>query len=150
MKVFQQKTEDLVKTLSAHLPTVNFRAGECLFRQGEGDTTLYIVLSGKVSLTTRYDGLADVYEAHIMNFGPYSAVGALSFLDSDAHKGTAKAASSVSTIKVTQGDFAALRETAPDLADAVVVLLVKSLQDMASTLIIKHREREIMLRGHRK
>jgi len=150
MEIFKQTSEAIVTSLSEQMRKNSFAPGEHLFHQGEEDTALYVIISGKVKLTTHYDSVLDSSESSVMEFGPNDAVGALSFLGSESHMGSAQALTEVSAVRVTQEDFIGLRDRNLELSDAIVICLIRSLQRMTATLMLSFQEREIMLKGHRK
>jgi len=142
--------DELISRLKGKFPVVEFEKDEFLFKQGDPDTALYIIVDGKAALTTHHVSYGTSIESGIIDCNPPESLGALSFLGGDSHKASARALSKITAIKVSQDDFIRVRVSSPLIAEDVMVLAIRSLQSMVSSLILKYQDQQIMLRGHKK
>ena len=96
-------------TLNQLLKNVRFRAfkpDEVVFNEGDDGDSLYIVRSGFVKVTKRYEGKERVLAYHTTG----SFFGEMALLEGGARTATVTAFTSVETIQITADDFRHLRE----------------------------------------
>ena len=153
MKIINNKdliTKEVRDSLLKSFELVSYNSGDLMFSQGDGETSLYIVMSGTVKLSTHYEGIESSVESTVVEYRYPEAVGSLSFLSGGPHKATARAKTNVSAIRITQEGFVGLKDSDPELSEEIMVMSIRSLQVMVDCLLVRYQEREIMLKGPRK
>lgn len=105
-------------------------AGDVIFREGDRDSAMLLVLSGSVTIgqETGSNGLVK----RVFTYGPGSVVGELAMLDQRERSASASADGVVDVLSLSADDFQAIKEKRPELA-------VKLLSNLARVVSSKLR-----------
>lgn len=103
-----------------------FAAGDVLFRQGDESDAAYVLLSGTVDVMTASDGKDPV---RISSLSQNAIIGEMGLVTGDARSATIIATSPVEVLKLRKEVFHALLAEFPAMAQSVMRLMVKRLQD---------------------
>ncbi len=110
----------------AGFPLQTYRPGERIFVEGEEGSAMYVVRSGRVSITT--------YGTVLENVGPNGIFGEMSLIDGAPRSATAVAAEPTEVAPIDGRAFAHLVRQDPDFALRVLRLLTRRLRQMNASL----------------
>jgi CRP/FNR family cyclic AMP-dependent transcriptional regulator len=114
--------EDEAKTLAAKLGVRHLKDGELLVKEGEADQTLFILVSGKLAVTsTNAEGKENV--VYTMTEG--ECAGTRAFVDRTPRKATLRAIGNATVYTLTPDDFESLLDAHPRLAFKVMRALFR-------------------------
>jgi CRP/FNR family transcriptional regulator, cyclic AMP receptor protein len=133
--LFSSLSETLIRDLESKLIITEHSAGSVLYRQGEKPDGLYLVLSGKVKMTSL---VTDDRTALLKIAEPGETLGVSALFASEVHIATAHAATA-STIGLLRRDevFTATRRY-PEFAAAIIHFLAfECLQTANETLLLR-------------
>ncbi|SEH88921.1 cAMP-binding domain of CRP or a regulatory subunit of cAMP-dependent protein kinases [Mycolicibacterium rutilum] len=104
---------------------VRFRAGDCIYRQGERDTRLYVVLAGKVKIGW---SSADNPAKLLAVIGPPDIFGAESMFDPGPHADSATALTNVCAAVIDREKLQACIAGSPHVTERLMRVLARGLQ----------------------
>jgi CRP-like cAMP-binding protein len=105
----------------------SFNAGDELMRQGDEASTMYVILSGKVSVVREHPDLSSPIVLAFL--GPGEIVGEMGLLDGEARSATVEAVEDTITMEVTKEALTQSVLRHPDLYGALVKVLSRRLRD---------------------
>lgn len=119
--LFAEISESILEHIAAVLTTTRLSKGETLFKKGDFDFALYMVVEGKV-------------KAHVENhtfavFGPTQYFGEYSLLDSSPRSTTVTAVENTRLLKLDQRNFFTFLDNVPSMSRAMLKGLVWRLRD---------------------
>ena len=119
-----EKTLNGLKILTEGAQQRELPRGEVLIQQGEPSDALYFVLSGRfgVHLTDRDKPIAEI--------GQGQPIGEIGFFAGLARTATVKAMRDSRVLVITRERYQALKESADDIQDAVIVALARRLSSL--------------------
>ena len=123
--LFADLDEADLETLVASVETHRYRRGEAVFRQGDPGDALYIVLSGRVKISSPSEGGV---EAILATLRPGEFFGALALLDGAARSATATAVEATETLVLPRETFRRLVNDVPAIRDHVFAGLAQELR----------------------
>lgn len=103
-----------------------FANGEQLMRQGEEAATLYLILSGEVTVVREHAALS--MPVVLASLGPGEVVGEMGLLDGDRRSATVTAAEDTVTAEVGADDVARIVAEHPQIYGALVKVLARRLR----------------------
>lgn len=104
-----------------------YASGERLMKQGEAAASMWVILSGKVSVVREHKDLA--VPIPLAMLGPGEVVGEMGLLDGDPRSATVTAVEPTITMEVPQTALSLMVAEHPDLYGALVKVLSKRLRD---------------------
>jgi CRP/FNR family cyclic AMP-dependent transcriptional regulator len=110
----------------AGFPLQRFAAGDRIFVQDDEGNCMYVVRSGKVSITT--------YGTVLESVGPNGIFGEMALIDGSPRSATAVAAEPTEVAPIDRAAFAHLVRQNPDFALQVLRLLAARLRQMNASL----------------
>jgi CRP-like cAMP-binding protein len=110
----------------AGFPLRSYAAGERVFVEGDDGSAMYLVRSGRVSITT--------YGTVLESVGPDGIFGEMSLIDGSPRSATAVATESTEVAPIDARAFAHLVRQDPDFALRVMRLLARRLRQMNASL----------------
>jgi CRP/FNR family cyclic AMP-dependent transcriptional regulator len=114
--------EDEARTLATKLGVRHLKDGELLVKEGEADQTLFILVSGKLAVTsTNAEGKENV--VYTMTEG--ECAGTRAFVDRTPRKATLRAIGNATVYTLTPDDFESLLDAHPRLAFKVMRALFR-------------------------
>jgi CRP-like cAMP-binding protein len=117
---------DFTLLTRAGFPLQSYRAGERIFVEGEEGGTMYVVRSGRVSITT--------FGTVLESVGPNGIFGEMSLIDGSPRSATAVAAEAAEVAPIDGRAFAHLVRQDPEFALRVMRLLTRRLRQMNASL----------------
>jgi NTE family protein len=119
VEIFRDLEEAERARLAAELETLNLRRGDVLVRQGEVADALYVVVTGRFSVTVtgRRDLLAEV--------GPGQPVGEIAFLAGGVRTATVTALRDSLVLRLGRAEFEDLSSKSPSIWRTLTVTLAK-------------------------
>jgi CRP-like cAMP-binding protein len=116
--VFSRATVEELFRLASIAREVQFAAGEIVVRENDVGSAFYLVVQGKVELTSRNDAWRDVVESH-------QAFGLHSLLTREALTFSAKALEDTLALAIGGEDFFSLLSSDPEIVSSLFKHLVK-------------------------
>jgi CRP/FNR family cyclic AMP-dependent transcriptional regulator len=113
MPLFAELSEADLTTLAQELRARSYSRDEVIFRQGDANRELYVVLKGKVRVFKISPGGE---ETTIAIFSTNDVLGELAALDNQPRSATAKAIGPVTLLTLSQSRFLEFMQRMPDLA----------------------------------
>jgi CRP-like cAMP-binding protein len=110
----------------AGFPLHSYAAGERIFTEGEDGSAMYVVRSGRVSITT--------YGTVLESIGPNGIFGEMSLIDASQRSATAVAIEATEVAPIDARAFSHLVRQDPDFALRVMRLLTRRLRQMNASL----------------
>jgi CRP-like cAMP-binding protein len=104
-----------------------YAAGDRLMKQGDAADSLWVILSGKVSVVREHPDLASPIP--LAQLGPGEVVGEMGLLDGDPRSATVTATEPTVTMEVSQSALSLVVAEHPELYAALVKTLSKRLRD---------------------
>ena len=104
-----------------------FNAGDELMRQGADASTMYVILSGKVSVVREHPDLSSPIVLAFL--GPGEIVGEMGLLDGEPRSATVEAVEDTITMEVSKEALTQSVLRHPDLYGALVKVLSRRLRD---------------------
>ena len=129
----------------AHNST-RFKAGDTLFREGEDAASMYLVLSGRVSIQ-KTTGESKFIE--VGTIGPNQIIGEVPFFDKQPRSASAVASTSVEVVEIPYSAFEPIFRPAPDYLKKIMLSLALRLRD-ADDRIRELKEKLGEFTGHQK
>src|SRR5206468_6965534 len=102
-------------------------SGERLMKQGEAAASMWVILSGKVSVVREHKDLA--VPIPLAMLGPGEVVGEMGLLDGDPRSATVTAVEPTITMEVPAAGLSSMVAQNPDLYSALVKVLSRRLRD---------------------
>ncbi|MGD2082365.1 MAG: cyclic nucleotide-binding domain-containing protein [Chromatiales bacterium] len=96
--------------------------GEVLFRDGETDESVHIVISGKLAVTKTTGG-GDETTLHVLHEGDLA--GEMGFIDATPHSATVKALTRARVVSLQRGKFESLISAHPQVVYDVMRAIVR-------------------------
>lgn len=121
VEAFSLLTPKDLSLLAPCLRPVHADAGEVLFREGDAGDALFVVVSGRVTLSIR---LPDGTDRELASFGPGAAFGEMSIFERAPRSGTCTAAEPSDLYSLPADEFFGLMERAPATANRVMFRLL--------------------------
>jgi len=103
-----------------------YKAGSTIFKQGDAGAGLYVLKSGKVSLTQASD--PDRADVEIGVMGPGQVMGEMALLDDMPRSATATAVDDVDVLVLPVWDFRGVLRQHPDMALKLLAALSRRLR----------------------
>ncbi len=129
MPLFRDLGSDDLATLVATVRTRRHRRGDVIFRQGDPGDGLYIILSGRVKISTLGQGGA---EAILVTLRPNEFFGALALLDGAPRSASATAVEATETLVLPRDRFRQLIDEVPGIRDHVLAQLTHELRRLTT------------------
>ena len=104
-----------------------YAPGERLMKQGDAAASMWVILSGKVSVVREHPDLAAPIPLAVL--GPGEVVGEMGLLDGDPRSATVNAIEATITMEVAQSALSLMVTEFPDLYAALVKVLSRRLRD---------------------
>jgi NTE family protein len=119
VEIFQDLEEDERSRLAAELETLTLKRGDVLVRQGDVADALYVVVTGRFSVTVsgRSEPVAEV--------GPGQPIGEIAFLAGGARTATVTALRDSLVLRLGRPEFEALSAKTPAIWRTLTVTLAK-------------------------
>ncbi len=124
-------TEAQCKTLAAIIDIRNLKVGEALIAEGEVDHTLYIPISGKLSVVTTTSG-GQEEQLHVLT--PGELTGTRGFLDGKAPSATLRALTDTQLFCIEQSKFEQLISSEPTIVYQVMRAIVRNIHDIVKNM----------------
>ena len=105
----------------------SFASGERLMKQGEKAESMWVILTGKVSVVREHPDLAAPIP--LATLGPGEVVGEMGLLDGDPRSATVTAAEATIAMEIPQNALSLLVAEHPDVYSALVKVLSRRLRD---------------------
>ncbi|HKV20240.1 MAG TPA: Crp/Fnr family transcriptional regulator [Mycobacterium sp.] len=129
--LFRGLEPSVVATLTAKLPTVDFAAGQVIYRRGDLGAELYLLLDGKVKLgRCAEDGRENILSV----LAPPDMFGELSILDPGPQPWNATAITEVRAVTVDSARLEGWIEQYPAVAAGMLRLMARRLRHTTDTL----------------
>ncbi len=116
-------TERELHHLRQSMNALHYRAGEVIFREGDRDSTMLLVLRGSVTIKQALGGNRG--SKRIFTYGPGSVIGELALLDRLQRSASAWADSDVELLSLSPGELANLKAQRPELAVTLLANLAR-------------------------
>jgi CRP-like cAMP-binding protein len=129
--LFASLPEEHLAQLALRSQHRRFPAGARVFDAGDPGTTLYVIVSGRVSITTREAGGKEITLAEL---GPGEVFGDLALLDGLPRSAAVVATSETDCVTLHRDDFLELVESEPAAVRAVLRSLAGVIRHMNSKL----------------
>jgi CRP-like cAMP-binding protein len=139
-EIFAGLDEASLQSLADRCRRRTFPSGTALFHEGDPGHTLYVVVSGSVSIQRVTAGGEMV---HLAQRGPGESVGELSLLDGKPRMADAITAGPTTLLMLDRGDFLRSLEEKPALASQVIACLADRLREAAGHLE-GHQSRDVL------
>jgi CRP-like cAMP-binding protein len=123
--LFAELDEPDLDTLAASVETRRYRRSEAVFRQGDPGDGLYIVLTGRVKISSPSEGGV---EAILATLRPGEFFGALALLDGAPRSASATAVDATETLVLPRATFRRLVNDVPSIRDHVFAGLAQELR----------------------
>ncbi len=130
-------TEDKAKTLAARLGVRQLQDGELLVKEGEADQTLFILATGKLTVTSK-DANGTDNLVYTMKEG--ECAGTRAFVELSPRKATLHAVGATTAYTLTPEDFETLLDEHPRLAFKVMRALFKVTHSNLSRMNQENKE----------
>jgi len=118
--IFKTLSENEIEELARSCEIRSFDTGEILIREGDSDSSLFVISSGVVSIIKK-DGKGQHIE--LSRLGNSECFGEMSLLTGEPRSATAKAITYVEAIKVPKEALAALFTVKPDLSNELAEIM---------------------------
>jgi len=118
--IFQPLSENEIEELASSCEIQSFDAGEKLIREGDPDSSLFVISSGVVSIVKK-DGKGQHIE--LSRLGNSECFGEMSLLTGEPRSATAKAITNVEAIRVPKEGLAPLLKVKPDLSKELAEIM---------------------------
>jgi NTE family protein len=128
--IFADLAEDVRERLISHSSSLQIRAGEWLFRQGEQADRLYVVRSGRLEVVSE-----SPEPAVIRVLGPGRVLGELALLTDSVRSASVRARRDSELILLARADFTGMLSADPILAQALCRSLGRQLSETRGTAI---------------
>jgi CRP/FNR family cyclic AMP-dependent transcriptional regulator len=115
-------TEDKAKALAARMGVRHLKDAEFLVKEGETDQTLFVLVSGKIAVTSQ-DSQGENQTVYTMQEG--ECAGTRAFIEKTPRKATLRAVGAATVYTLTPEDFEALLDTHPRVAFRVMRALFR-------------------------
>ena len=103
-----------ISNLVGAVPTINYAAGDIIFREGDHGDSFYVVMNGEIEILKAMN-TADERLIGVRGTGDY--IGEMSLLNPDGKRtASVRARSAVQAIEITRADFDALLHRHPQMA----------------------------------
>src|SRR6516225_8004788 len=119
VEIFRDLEEGERARLAAELETLNLKRGDALVRQGETADALYIVVTGRFSVT-----VAERREA-VAELGPGQPVGEIAFLAGGVRTATVTALRDSLVLRLRRTEFEELSAKSPSIWHTLTVTLAR-------------------------
>lgn len=123
MEMFKGRKAETVADLTAAVEARSVRAGETIFRYGDGGDEIFFVRAG----TVRIDLAIGDRTLHVASFGRGDFFGEIAFLDGDARSAHAVGETDTELFVISRKRFDAVAATHPRLAHALFAGLARAL-----------------------
>ena len=115
-------TEDKAKILAEKMGVRHLKDGEYLVKEGENDQSLFVLASGKLTVTSKD---SDGVEHTVYTMKQGECAGTRAFVEKTPRKATLRAAGATTVYTLTPEDFEALLDTYPRVAFRVMRALFR-------------------------
>jgi CRP/FNR family transcriptional regulator, cyclic AMP receptor protein len=127
--LFRDLGPDDLSTLAAGLHTRRYRRGEVIFHQGDPGDALYVILTGRVKISSPSD---TGVEAILATLRPGEFFGALALLDGAPRSASATAVDATETLILPRERFRQLVDDVPAIRDHVFAELAHELRRLTN------------------
>ncbi|MCD4650758.1 MAG: cyclic nucleotide-binding domain-containing protein, partial [Candidatus Cloacimonetes bacterium] len=111
---FSQLDKVQIDEVAQHFVQVSYKAGSCIFREGDIGNKFYIVKSGKVEITKKISDELDT-EAELQSFDNLDYFGEMSLIDNNPRSASAKALTDVELLYIGKEDFLSISVSNPSI-----------------------------------
>ena len=115
-------TEEKAKLLAAKLGVRHLKDGEFLVKEGKADQTLYVLATGKLTVTSK---IAEGVEETVYTMKEGECAGTRAFVEKTPRKATLRAVGATTVYTLTPEDFETLLDTYPRVAFRVMRALFR-------------------------
>ena len=129
--LFSRLDEESLQSLAARVRRRHFPAGEALFHEGDAGNTLYVIISGCVSIQ-RMTGTGEVF--YIAERGKGEPFGEMALIDGKPRMADAVTAEPCVLLMLEQSDFHDCLARNPPMAISVMACLADRLREAADYL----------------
>lgn len=129
MPLFRDLEPDDLKALADMVRTRHYRRGDVIFRQSEPGDGLYVILSGRIRISTTGDGGG---EAILATLRPNEFFGALALLDGAPRSASAMAVDAAEVLIVPRERFRQLIDEVPAIRDHVIAQLANEIRRLTT------------------
>lgn len=129
-------TEEQCSELANIIEVRNLDDGEFLIREGEIDNTLYVSVTGKLSVIKNSG--SGVEQLHVLAAG--SLAGAMGFLDGQEHSASLKAISNTKVFCIERSKFEVLIEKSPMVVYKIMKTIVRDIHGIVKKMNTSHVE----------
>ena len=110
MPIFGAIGDEALRFLLAPAASVEVRAGDCFFREGEMARAMYVLESGRVAVLREWQGVQHL----VREFGPGDCFGEMALLDLFPRSATVRAEEDCRAIEIGSDDLLRLFERDPE------------------------------------
>ncbi|MBL1259040.1 MAG: cyclic nucleotide-binding domain-containing protein [Thiotrichaceae bacterium] len=125
------------ETLAAIIEVRDLKKGEELLSEGHVDHTLYVPISGKISVI-KDSGGGQEDQLHVLV--PGELAGAMGFLDGKEHSATLRALTDTQVFCIEQSKFETLVSSEPTIVYQVMRSIVRDIHGIVKTMNNSHVE----------
>jgi len=126
VEIFGEVPSEQLTSLAAIADETEFQAGDTIFKEKEPSDSLYLVITGKVSL--QRDG------QQVLLAGPRDSFGTWSLLDEEPQVVTAKVMEDTMLLRIDRNDFVDLLADNIQVTQSILKTLVKRLRELIKKL----------------
>jgi CRP/FNR family transcriptional regulator len=116
--------QELAAVAAVAIPR-SFRAGECVFREGDASDTCYVVRGGGARAVRQH---SDGRQITLSNFGPGDIFGELAMFDDELRSATVEATEQLDVLAILGNDMRRLMREHAEIAVKLAVSLVRRLR----------------------
>lgn len=124
-ELFADLSEDEKSNVADHMQKRRYRANEALFYEGDEGSHLYLISSGRVSISSRSPEGREVLVAFL---GPGEIIGELSLLDGEPRSAEARAVEATEVYVLSSAALTSCIERSPGLSWALLKMLARRLR----------------------
>ena len=128
-------SEAQCQTLAAIIDIRHLKAGEALIAEGEVDHTLYVLISGKLSVVKTISGSQEE-QLHVLTTGELT--GTRGFLDGKEPNATLRALTDTQLFCIEQSKFEQLISSEPTIVYQVMRAIVRDIHGIVSNMNNSH------------
>ncbi len=135
-KLFEDLTDEELKTLLDYFDPVSFKKGDIIVEEGSSGDSLFVLIKGKVEVTRKLtlstkEGFEEAEKAmtQITPDSPYNFFGEMSLIDGSPRSATVKATTQVELLEMRRHSFEKLLKKEKDIAIKFVLNIAKALSE---------------------
>jgi len=128
--MFAELAPDDLEELAQVVVERHFQPGQDLCREGDAGDAVYLMVKGRVKVFT--GGTGDRSERVLSELGPGACIGEMAVFDAAPRSATVRAIERSRTLVLPGDDFKALLGQRPDMAQVIIMELVKRMRGLMS------------------